>query len=416
MGTGLTTGRPLTAATRSVQTSLIRTMTLDVPPPSSLSTPINVPLKTLTGPGPSNVSDRVLQAQSLPTLGHLHPEFTKIMDDIKAGVQYIFQTKNPMSLALSATGHAAMECVMVNMLEPGTTILVANNGIWGQRSQDMANRQGAEVKEVTTPAGTNFSLSTLEAAVEKHKPDILFITHGESSTGVVQPLEGVGAMCHAHNCLLAVDTVASLGGVSVQADELEIDVIYTGSQKVLGVPPGTAPISFSPKAVAYFESRTKPPCSFYLDLSWLGQYWNCWEGKGRIYHHTGPVNTMHGLREGLALVAEEGLENCWRRHRLAADHLQTGVRELGLEMFVEDPKSRLPTVNTIKVPEGIDFMAVCQHAMKNHLVEISGGLGPSAGKVWRIGVMGNNANIETVSKVLVAFKEALAAQGWKGAM
>merc|ERR1712002_51097 len=209
----------------------IRRRSLSVATPPSLKQPINVPLKTLSGPGPSNVSERVLQAQALPTLGHLHPEFTKIMDDIKAGVQYAFQTSNPMTLALSATGHAAMECVMVNMLEPGTVILIANNGIWGERSQDMARRQGADVKEVATPAGTNFSISQLEEAVKKHKPSILFITHGESSTGVVQPLEGIGAMCHKHNCLLAVDTVASLGGVSVEADRLEIDVIYTGSQK-----------------------------------------------------------------------------------------------------------------------------------------------------------------------------------------
>merc|ERR1719153_633659 len=174
-----------------------RTMTLDVPSPPSLSLPLNVPLKTLTGPGPSNVSDRVLQAQALPTLGHLHPEFTKIMDDIKAGVQYIFQTKNPMSLALSATGHAAMECVMTNMLEAGRTVLIANNGIWGIRSQDMAKRQGATVKEISTPAGTNFSLEQLEQGVKEHKPDLLFVTHGESSTGVVQPLDGIGAMCHA---------------------------------------------------------------------------------------------------------------------------------------------------------------------------------------------------------------------------
>jgi len=391
-------------------------MTLDVAAPPSLAKPLSVPLKTMTGPGPSNCSDRVLQAQSLPTLGHLHPEFCQIMDDIKAGVQYIFQTSNTTTFALSATGHAAMECVMTNMLEPGRTVLICNNGIWGVRSADMARRQGASVQEVTTPTGTCFTLQAIEAGIKKHKPDLVFVTHGESSTGVVQPLEGLGPLCHANNCLLAVDTVASLGGTPVHADQLEIDVIYTGSQKVLGVPPGTAPISFSPKAVAAFESRTKPPCSFYLDLGWLGQYWNCWPGKGRIYHHTGPVNTMYGLREGLAMVAEEGLENCWRRHRLAADHLQTGIKDLGLEMFVEDPKARLPTVNTIKVPEGIDFMAVCGHAMKNHLVEISGGLGPSAGKVWRIGVMGNNANTETVSKVLAAFKEALAAQGWKGAL
>jgi len=386
---------------------------LTVQSPASLAQPIQVPLKTLSGPGPSNVSDRVLQAQALPTLGHLHPEFTKIMDDIKAGVQYAFQTNNPMTLALSATGHAAMECVMVNMLEPGTTILVANNGIWGQRSQDMANRQGAEVKEVTTPAGTNFSLSTLEAAVEKHKPDILFITHGESSTGVVQPLEGVGAMCHAHNCLLAVDTVASLGGVPVQADELEIDVIYTGSQKVLGVPPGTAPISFSPRAVNHFKKRKTVPRSFYLDLNWLGEYWNCWPDKGRVYHHTGPVNSMYGLREGLAMLAEEGLDNCWQRHRLCAEHLQAGVVEMGLELFVQDPKARLPTVNTIKVPEGVNWKAVADYCMNNGLIEISGGLGPTAGKVWRIGVMGNNADIKTVNKVLDCFKMALKSVGWK---
>merc|ERR1711936_88002 len=398
---------------RGVQNINFRTMTLDVPSPPSLAQPINVPLKTLTGPGPSNVSDRVLQAQALPTLGHLHPEFTKIMDDIKAGVQYIFQTKNTMTLALSATGHAAMECVMTNMLEPGKTVLIANNGIWGVRSADMARRQGATVKEIVTGAGTNFSLAQLTAGIREHKPDLLFVTHGESSTGVVQPLEGVGAMCHQNNCLLAVDTVASLGGVPVMADQMEIDVIYTGSQKVLGVPPGTAPISFSARAVQAFKSRSKPPCSFYLDLGWLGEYWNCWPGKGRVYHHTAPVNTLYGLREGLALVAEEGLENCWRRHRLCADHLQTGLSEMGLEMFVPDPKARLPTVTTIKVPEGVNWQAVAGHCMKNHLVEISGGLGPSAGKVWRIGVMGNNANIRTVQKVLDAFREALETQGWK---
>merc|ERR1719336_1777746 len=338
--------------------SLYSTMTLDVSPPSSLEQPLHVPLKTMTGPGPSNVSDRVLQAQALPTLGHLHPEFTKIMDDIKAGVQYIFQTKNTMTLALSATGHAAMECVMTNMLEPGKTVLIANNGIWGVRSADMARRQGATVKEIVTGAGTNFTLAQLTAGVKEHKPDLLFVTHGESSTGVVQPLEGVGAMCHQNNCLLAVDTVASLGGVPLQADKLEIDVIYTGSQKVLGVPPGTAPISFSSRAVEAFKARTKPPCSFYLDLGWLGEYWNCWPDKGRVYHHTGPVNAMYALREGLAVVAEEGLENCWRRHRLCADHLHSGLASLGLELFVPEAAARLPTVTTIKVPEGVNWQAV----------------------------------------------------------
>jgi len=385
---------------------------LPVAPPPSLSQDISIPLKTMTGPGPSNVCERVLQAQALPTIGHLHPEFTKVMDDIKAGVQYIFQTNNEMTFALSATGHAAMECVMTNMLEAGRTVLIANNGIWGIRSQDMAKRQGATVKEIFTPAGTNFSLEQLEQAVKEHKPDLLFVTHGESSTGVVQPLDGIGAMCHANNCLLAVDTVASLGGVPVKADELEIDVIYTGSQKVLGVPPGTSPISFSQKAVDSFKSRKNPPASFYLDLDWLGTYWNCWTGKGRIYHHTGPVNAMYALREGLAIVSEEGLENCWRRHRMCANLLWEGLEELGLELFVEDVNKRLPTVTTIKVPEGISWSEVSGFCMKNDLVEISGGLGPTAGKVWRIGVMGNNASIKTVNTVLGSLKRALQSQGW----
>jgi len=396
-----------------VKASCRRMSSLTVPSPASLAAPIHVPLKTLSGPGPSNVSERVLQAQALPTLGHLHPEFTKIMDDIKAGVQYIFQTKNPMTLALSATGHAAMECVMVNMLEPGTVVLVANNGIWGVRSQDMARRQDADVREIKTEAGKNFSLSELEEAIKKHKPAMLFVTHGESSTGVVQPLEGLGALCHANNCLFAVDTVASLGGVPLEADKLEIDVIYTGSQKVLGVPPGTAPISFSPRAVEHFKARKNPPRSFYLDLGWLGEYWNCWPDKGRVYHHTAPVNSFYGLREGLAIVAEEGLQNCWRRHRLCSDILQEGIKEMGLEMFVADPASRLPTVNTIKVPAGVDWKAVTDYCMKSNLVEVSGGLGPSAGKVWRIGVMGNNASIKTVNVVLDTFREALNSVGFK---
>lgn len=386
---------------------------LTVPPPPSLSEALNIPQKTLAGPGPSNVSERVLKAQSQPTIGHLHPEFCKVMDDIKAGTQYIFQTKNAMTFALSATGHAGMECVMTNLLEPGRKVLIANNGIWGVRSKDMAQRQGATVVEANTPTGSNFSLDELEAAVKEHKPDLLFVTHGESSTGVLQPLEGLGAMCHANNCLFAVDTVASLGGVPLQADQLEIDVIYTGSQKVLGVPPGTAPISFSQRAVDSFKSRKKPPTSFYLDLDWLGEYWNCWPDKGRVYHHTGPVNAMYGLREGLAMVAEEGLENCWRRHRLCTDRLHEGIQQLGLEFFVADPAKRLPTVTTIKVPEGVQWKAVTDHCMKNDLVEISGGLGPSAGKVWRIGVMGNNASIKVVNLVLDSFTKALAANGWK---
>lgn len=383
------------------------TTKLTVSPPEVLKNPIYVPEKTLMGPGPSNVCKRVLDAQALPTLGHLHPEFCKIMDECKAGIQYAFQTNNKLTLALSSTGHAGMECVMSNILEKGTVVLIAENGIWGERASDMAGRQGADVRMLSKTPGVPFTLQEIGDALKKHKPTLFFITHGESSTGVVQGLEGIGPLCHSHDCLLAVDTVASLGGSPVRADDLGIDIIYTGSQKVLGVPPGLAPISFNDKALAHIRGRKSPPTSFCFDMTMLGRYWNCFEGLGRFYHHTGPVNQVYALREGLALLAEEGLEKCLERHRLCAEKLHQGLVDMGLELFVSTPSARLPTVTTIKVPEGIDWKAVTTYAMDKYMVEIAGGLGPTAGKVWRIGVMGQNADIAKVDLVLKALKEAI---------
>jgi len=379
-----------------------------IPPPESLKDPIHVPqMRLLMGPGPSNVSTRVLQAQALPTLGHLHPEFCKVMDEVKAGIQYAFQTKNPLTLALSATGHAGMEAVMANLLEAGDTILIAENGIWGQRAEDMAKRKGAIVQKIVNPPGTPFSLKQIEEGLKASKPVLFFITHGESSTGVVQTLEGIGDLCANNGVLFAVDTVASLGGVPVETDKLGIDVIYTGSQKVLSCPPGTAPISFSEKAVAKIKSRKSPPHSFYLDMNWLGKYWNCYPGEGRVYHHTGPVNSMYALREALAILSEEGLIACYKRHQACTERLHDGLKAMGLELFVENPEARLPTVTTIKVPEGIDWKEATVFCMKNHNIEIAGGLGPTAGKVWRIGVMGTNATKENVERVLKALQDAI---------
>jgi len=383
---------------------------MPVSPPASLKSPIVVPEKLLMGPGPSNVSKRVLEAQALPTLGHLHGEFTKIMDDTKAGIQYAFQTNNALTLALSSTGHSAMEAVMTNMLQEGDVVLIAENGIWGQRAGDMASRQGADVRKVHQEAGVPFSLADIEAGLKEHKPLMFFMTHGESSTGVCQPMEGLGDLCKRYNCLLAVDTVASLGGVPIAMDELGIDVMYTGSQKVLGVPPGLAPISFNDKALSVIKGRRSPPKSFYLDMNWLGKYWNCYEGEGRVYHHTGPVNQVYALREGLAMLAEEGLEACHQRHRRCADRLWKGLENLGMEFYVSNPSHRLPTVTTVKVPTGIDWKAVVGHSMSKHRVEIAGGLGPSAGKVWRIGVMGQNATEANVDRALAAFEDALKQQ------
>jgi len=381
---------------------------MDVSPPETLKNPIHVPQKLLMGPGPSNVSQRVLNAQALPTLGHLHTEFCKIMDECKEGIRYAFQTNNAFTLAISSTGHAGMEAVMTNILERGEVVLIAENGIWGQRASDMANRQGADVRVLKKDAGVPFTLAEIGAALEQHKPVMFFVTHGESSTGCLQDLEGIGALCASHVCLFAVDTVASLGGAPLLADKLGIDVIYTGSQKVLGVPPGLAPISFSKKAIAKIMNRKTPSTSFCWDMTMLGKYWDCFEdNQPRFYHHTGPVNQVYALREGLALLAEEGLEKCWDRHRKCADRLHKGLEAMGLELFVALPAARLPTVTTIKVPEGVDWKAVTGYAMQKYLLEIAGGLGPTAGKVWRIGLMGINATDDNVDFVLKVLKEAI---------
>merc|ERR1711971_643379 len=338
-----------------IRQSQYRNMSLIVTPPESLKGALTIPEKTLLGPGPSNVPERILKAMALPTIGHLHPEFCKVMDDCKAGVQYAFQTKNKMTLVLSSTGHAGMECVMTNLLEKDDVVLIANHGIWGERAMDMAKRQGADVRELAKPAGEPFNLAEIGAALEKHKPVLFFVTHGESSTGGLQGLEGIGPLC----------------------------------------------------ARAKILARQSAPISFCLDINWLGQYWNCFEGKGRVYHHTGPINLMYGLREGLAIIAEEGLEACWERHRMCAEKLHQGLKEIGLECFIAAPGARTPTVTTIKVPEGVDWKAVTVYAMEKYKLEIAGGLGPTAGKVWRIGLMGQNAKVDKVETALRVLKEAI---------
>jgi len=329
------------------------------------------------------------------------------MDDCKAGIQYVFQTKNTMTLALSSTGHSGMECVMTNLIEKGDKVLIANNGIWGERAMDMATRQGGDVRELSKPPGEPFNLEEIGKALKTHQPIFFFTTHVESSTGGVQGLEGIGPLCASYDCLFVVDSVASLGGVPLRTDDLGIDVIYTGSQKVLAVPPGLAPISFSEKAVKRIVNRKSPPISFYLDINMLGKYWNCFEGQGRMYHHTGPINLIYGLREGLAMIAEEGLEACNERHRLAGEKLHEGLQKMGLELFVPTPCARAPTVTTIKVPQGVDWKGVIGYAMEKYKLEIAGGLGPTAGKVWRIGLMGENAKPEKVDFALKILKEAI---------
>lgn len=382
---------------------------MKVAPPACLKGPLQVPSKLLMGPGPSNSPPQVLQAMVQPLLGHLHPEFTQIMDEVKDGLSYIFQTKNEVVCCISGTGHSGMEATICNLLEPGDVILIAENGIWGQRAADMAQRHEADVRTIKKPAGDVFELEELSAALEEHRPSVLFLVQGESSTGALQPIQGVGPLCRKYGTLLAVDAVASLGGVPFLVDEWGVDVAYTGTQKVISAPPSMAPITFSDRAMAKVKARKTPIRSFYLDITWLANYWGC-DGTPRKYHHTGPVSSVYALREALSLVCAEGLESLWARHAACAQRLHEGLASLGLQLFISDPAKRTPTVSTIRVPEGVDWMKVTKYFMANYKVEISGGLGPSAGQVWRVGLMGYNCTPENVDLVLKIMKEALGQQ------
>ncbi|XP_057696447.1 alanine--glyoxylate and serine--pyruvate aminotransferase a isoform X1 [Corythoichthys intestinalis] len=380
---------------------------LTVPPPNNLRTPLTVPQRYMFGPGPSNVPPRILQAGANPVIGHMHPETFELMADIRSGIRYMFQTGNQVTFAVSGTGHAAMECAVFNAVEAGDVVLVAVNGIWGERLAAMAERIGAQVNTIVTSPGGVFTNAEIEQALSKHRPALFFLAHGESSTGVLHPLDGIGQLCHKYDCLFLVDSVASMGGVPVYMDQQEIDILYTGSQKVLNAPPGTAPISFSERACRKIFNRRTKPVSFFLDLSWLSNYWGC-DGKDtRMYHHTGPVSAFYSLRESLAVLVEEGLEHSWERHRKVAEYFHAGLERMGLKLFVEDKALRLPTVTTIVVPHGYDWKEITAYVMKTHNLEITGGLGPSAGMVLRVGLMGCNSTISSADMVLAALRDAL---------
>lgn len=370
---------------------------------------MEVPQRLLMGPGPANAYPRILAAQALPLLGHMHPPFLKIMDEISEGLRYAFQTDSKYTLMVSGTGHAGMEAAIANLLEPGEKILVGNAGIWGERVADLSARYGGDVIELKCPTGTTFSQEELTAALEKHKPAVLFLCQGESSTGTHQSLAGLGEVCRRTGTLLLVDTVCSLGGVPLFADQWGIDCIYSGSQKCLSGPPGAAPFFFSDRAMEKLHSRKTKPATFNLDMNLIGDYWG-WYGK-RSYHHTGPVSTFYAMREALAIVNEEGLDSLWARHLAAHNQLWEGLSSLGLKPFVENEQDRLITVNTIKVPEGVDWAAVVKNAMDKFNLEIAGGLGPTAGKVWRIGCMGYNARPGPIALTIEAFRDGLQQQG-----
>ena len=376
--------------------------------------PIDVPQRFMMGPGPSNVHPRVLAATSLPILGHMHPPMLHIMAEIQEGLKYMAQTESKNVICASGPGHAGMETVVANCVHPGDVVVIGNNGMWSARIADLVERYGGKPVCIDKPPGENCTVDELEAAVVANKAKAVFVTHGESSTGTLQPLEGIGKMAHKHGALFMVDTVCTFGGVPFHFDEWEVDATYTGSQKVLSCPPGASPVIFSDRAVKKMESRESKCRSYLFDFTLLGRYWpGIFDAdKPRFYHHTGLVNTLYGMREGIAIFMEEGLQNTWKRHSDMHSLLWKHLTDVGLEPYVKKPENRLITVNPIAIPKGVDGAKLTAHAANVYNTEIPGGLGPTVGYCWRIGVMGYNAKPGNMALVKEIFKDGLAQQGW----
>ncbi len=366
---------------------------------------LDLPPRLLLGPDPSNAHPRVLQALSTPQVGHLDPAFIALMNEVQELLRYAWQTDNQVTIPVSGTGSAAMEASLANTVEPEDVVLVGVNGYFGLRLVDMAGRYGGDVRQIAKPWGEVFDLDELRAGLEEHRPAILALVHAETSTGARQPLEEAGQLCREFDCLLLVDSVTSLGGVSLFLDQWGVDMAYSGSQKCLSCPPGIAPLTLGPRAVEKLERRKSQVANWYLDMSMLGKYW----GSERTYHHTAPINMNYALREALRIVAEEGLEARWARHQANAELFWEGLADIGLECHVA-PEHRLPSLTTVLVPEGVDAKAVGAQLLDGYNIEIAGGLGELAGRVWRVGLMGFNSRPENVRLLLSALQEVLARQ------
>ena len=374
--------------------------------PAPRFTAFNPPRRILMGPGPSDVYPEVLAAQSRPTVGHLDPLFVGMMDELKSLIQYAFQTKNEMTMAVSAPGSAGMETCFVNLVEPGEKVIVCRNGVFGERMRQNVERMGAIAVLVDNEWGTPVDPAAVEAAL-KANPDAKFLAfvHAETSTGALSDAKTLCALAKTYGCLSIVDAVTSLGGVELRVDEWGIDAIYSGSQKCLSCVPGLSPVSFSPAAVEKLKNRKTPVQSWFLDQSLVMAYWTSAGGK-RSYHHTAPVNALYALHESLRILAAEGLENAWQRHHDMHLVLRAGLEKLGLN-FVVAEDSRLPQLNAVYIPAGVDDAAVRTRLLKDYNLEIGAGLGALAGKAWRIGLMGFSARRENVSLCLKALEEVL---------
>jgi alanine-glyoxylate transaminase / serine-glyoxylate transaminase / serine-pyruvate transaminase len=361
--------------------------------------------RILMGPGPSSVPHRILRALSAPTLGHLDPQYLAIMDETCDMLRTVFRTKNALTFPVSGTGMAGMECVATNLIEPGDEAIVCVNGVFGTRMKDVMERCGARVHAIEQTWGDTFSREQLSAALKQHpKAKLLGIVHAETSTGALQSLDGLSALCRESETLLVVDAVTSLAGHELRVDDWGIDAIYSGTQKCLSCPPGLSPVSFGERALAAMDSRKTKVQSWYLDVSMLRKYYTGGGGGGRVYHHTAPINMTYALREALAIVLEEGLDARIERHRQMHLRLRAGLEKLGLTYI---PKESLHTLNCINAPAVRDEAALRKSLLEQYGIEIGAGLGPMAGKALRIGLMGHGATVRNVDLVLAALRELL---------
>ncbi len=363
------------------------------------------PKRTLMGPGPSDVDPRISLALARPTIGHLDPAFIDLMDEIKGLLQYAFQTKNELTLPISAPGSAGMEACFVNLLEPGDKVIVCQNGVFGGRMKENVTRSGCEAIMVEDEWGTAIDLDKVRDAVASNADaKVLAFVHAETSTGVESDAEALCKIASDAGMLSIMDTVTGLGGIEVNVDGWGADAVYSGSQKCLSCVPGISPVTFSERAAEVIRNRQTPVQSWFLDLNLVMGYWGT--GQKRAYHHTAPVNAMYALHESLTILKEEGLENAWARHRANHELLKSGLDSLGLELVVAEA-SRLPQLNLVGIPDGVDDAAVRAKLLQDYDLEIGAGLGALAGKVWRIGLMGYASNRTNVNLCIAALRDAL---------
>jgi len=374
--------------------------------------PLDPPVRLLMGPGPSNPDPRVLAAMTANPVGHLDPYFVELMDQAMAALRRVFRTENHHTLPVSGTGSAALETIMLNLLESGDEALVAVLGYFGQRLAELARRAGARVRTIEVPAGEIVDPAAVDRALGQLPAKLVAFVHVETTTGACQPIAELAAVARRHNALVALDCVTSLGGMPIEIDAWGIDAAGSCTQKCLGAPPGLGPLTVGPRAMAAVRARKQKPATWYLDLSLLFQYWGEQRGtRTRAFHHTAPVAAIYGIHEALRLLLTEGLEARWSRHQAAHEALARGLDGLGLSLFTP-PAHRCPTINVISVPPGLDEARVRNRLLEAG-IEMGGGLGTLVGRVWRVGVMGYNAELATVERFLGALDQALRAEGWR---